>query len=362
MKTIHLAIITITLYVIIFASTNAYAACIKVNGTQSCEFGAPVLYSIKSDKLFYVNSDKPVFTITGAAYSPVNLEIDNSSGNSIFSNSIEILPPGVANYTLDISSYKPGLYSAIASAAASKVSTNFRVSQVPLLGPIIAFKTMNNTYAPGDSIAIFGVYAPNEIILISLIDPNGNVVKSVQTNSDNIGQFSSDDLKIPINAISGIWEINATHGVVYGSREIKVNSLSVIVPAIKSPLQQFKSGIAASKVVCSQGFQLVFKTEDGSPACVKSDTARILIERGWAKEDRSYNMWEITPNAVTKGTSYCRENETMLDGGYKLEKDSPIMVLNETRIVGSHGENGMEIAFFNPDKVNWLAWVWIECR
>lgn len=48
-----------------------------------------------------------------------------------------------------------------------------------------------------------------------------------------------------------------------------------------SPLEQFKSGIQASKVVCDQGFQLIFKRDDTSPACVKLDTAQKLFERGW---------------------------------------------------------------------------------
>jgi sugar lactone lactonase YvrE len=48
-----------------------------------------------------------------------------------------------------------------------------------------------------------------------------------------------------------------------------------------SPLKQFKSGTAAKNVVCVDGLTPVIKAEDGSPACVKQDTAKILIERGW---------------------------------------------------------------------------------
>jgi len=51
---------------------------------------------------------------------------------------------------------------------------------------------------------------------------------------------------------------------------------------IDSPLKQFKEGTPASKVVCSQGFQLIIKREDDSPACVQPDTANILIKHGWA--------------------------------------------------------------------------------
>jgi hypothetical protein len=50
---------------------------------------------------------------------------------------------------------------------------------------------------------------------------------------------------------------------------------------VMSPLHQFKSGIAANDVNCKQGLQLVIKAEDGSPACVKPQTAQKLVEHGW---------------------------------------------------------------------------------
>jgi hypothetical protein len=50
---------------------------------------------------------------------------------------------------------------------------------------------------------------------------------------------------------------------------------------ILSPLQQFKSGTPAKTVQCDQGFSLVIKIEDGSPACVTSQIAQALVARGW---------------------------------------------------------------------------------
>ncbi len=55
-------------------------------------------------------------------------------------------------------------------------------------------------------------------------------------------------------------------------------SAGIIIP---SPLKQFKSGVVANNVICKQDLQLIFKAEDGSPACVKPDTAQKLVERGW---------------------------------------------------------------------------------
>ncbi|NHH98061.1 hypothetical protein DYY66_2717 [Candidatus Nitrosotalea sp. FS] len=51
--------------------------------------------------------------------------------------------------------------------------------------------------------------------------------------------------------------------------------------SILPPLEQVKSGVHANEVQCRQGYALVIKAEDGSPACVYSQVAQILIQRGW---------------------------------------------------------------------------------
>lgn len=52
---------------------------------------------------------------------------------------------------------------------------------------------------------------------------------------------------------------------------------------ISSPHAQFKSGVLANNITCKQGLELIFKAEDGTPACVSQQTVQILVERGWAK-------------------------------------------------------------------------------
>ena len=49
----------------------------------------------------------------------------------------------------------------------------------------------------------------------------------------------------------------------------------------KSPRAQIRDGIVSTEVICKEGFELLLKTSDGSPACVKRLTAQKLIERGW---------------------------------------------------------------------------------
>ncbi|GEM_PF-5005168 len=56
-----------------------------------------------------------------------------------------------------------------------------------------------------------------------------------------------------------------------------------VVRITLDPLQQSKTGVAPKDVKCNEGFQLVIKAKDGSPACLKPDAADILLNHGWAK-------------------------------------------------------------------------------
>ena len=53
------------------------------------------------------------------------------------------------------------------------------------------------------------------------------------------------------------------------------------IKLVSSPLEQFKSGTPVDKIICLQDFTLVIKTENGYPACVKSQTAQRLVELEW---------------------------------------------------------------------------------
>ncbi len=65
------------------------------------------------------------------------------------------------------------------------------------------------------------------------------------------------------------------------------------------PLKQFKSGIAQGGIQCKQSFQLVLKSENDYPVCVKPQTAEKLVERGWALPVSSYTPSTYTERSFT---------------------------------------------------------------
>lgn len=91
---------------------------------------------------------------------------------------------------------------------------------------------------------------------------------------------------------SAKWEFTLEKGE-YGM-DLKIKENDTITPfsdagfSVKSgaksisPLEQFKSGISTSKIQCPYDLELVIKSSDGTPACLKPSTAQKLTARGWA--------------------------------------------------------------------------------
>ncbi len=55
------------------------------------------------------------------------------------------------------------------------------------------------------------------------------------------------------------------------------------IASFMPPLEQIPAGIELSNVQCVSGLVTVLHPDNKMPACVKPETANILIERGWAK-------------------------------------------------------------------------------
>ena len=54
----------------------------------------------------------------------------------------------------------------------------------------------------------------------------------------------------------------------------------MILPYLR-PSQQGYAGISASNVICAEGLKQMFKSSDGSPACIKPSSTDTLKKRGW---------------------------------------------------------------------------------
>ena len=57
-----------------------------------------------------------------------------------------------------------------------------------------------------------------------------------------------------------------------------------------APLKQIENGILPIDVICKEGMELVFKSNNGNPACVKSETIEKLVERNWMNVNLDKDM------------------------------------------------------------------------
>ncbi len=331
----------------LFVTNQVYAPCIEGPGINCNNYPPPSLSQIKTDKLNYEISDKPIITIMGAPDAVAHLEIDDSSSNiMLFTHDISLAPNGTARYVLDILSYKPGVYSAIVTSPISKLTTNFAVG-LSTTGSIITLNVLKDTYVQGDFITIVGTVGRNDTVQLSLIDPNDNVVTSIQTVSNDVGQYSTSALRIPTNAISGIWKITADHNVSHTAIKITVQSYASngvmkstgpVVVTLESPLKQFKSGTDPYFVICNQNLQLVIKSSDNSPACVRSSSIERLLKQGWvdAYDNNGKYLPMILPNMIkVQNTNFTINynitgNNKLLDANMDSQSKSLILSLNAT--------------------------------
>lgn len=94
-------------------------------------------------------------------------------------------------------------------------------------------------------------------------------------------------------------------GTVYG--QINPNVTSFV-----TPLKQIQLGTSPESVKCNQNLQLVIKTEDGSPACVKDTSIGKLVRQGWwVWNDKVGDTVVNTPGKKNFDNKTCAISETM---------------------------------------------------
>ena len=179
--------------------------------------------TVKMDKLTYSVSEKPVITVTGPSGSTINLVIVDPSDKQKFADIINLGPDGQTSYSFNLTAYTSGVYSAVVSHAEQKVEKEFAVGLGVGTGKII-LNTIKDAYLPGDNIIVLGTVNPNTLLQISLTDPTGVLVKSINTFSDKTGHFSSFDFKIPPFGTPGTWKLDGSSGVNHVSKFLIVKS------------------------------------------------------------------------------------------------------------------------------------------
>ena len=142
----------------------------------------------------------------------------------------------------------------------------------------------------GKTITISGVVEKGYLYTAS--ERAGNSTVSILVYNPNHELYVVDKLDVkPDGSFSYSFKIDGKLGIT-GVYEYNLTLWPLLTGStfeyVGSPLKQFKSGINVMNIQCKENLQLVFKWENGSPACVKPKTSEILNKRGWT--------WSTTPS------------------------------------------------------------------
>ena len=97
-------------------------------------------------------------------------------------------------------------------------------------------KVTQTEYNPGERILLLGSTTnANSLMTVALIDPSGNVIKSLEIASNSERMFSEERLRIPSDGEIGLWQIAITSGSNLHKVEFNVFSATEQGITIKSP-------------------------------------------------------------------------------------------------------------------------------
>ena len=178
--------------------------------------------NLEFDKLNYKENETAIITLSGKASEIISLLIidpsDKPKGDAV---SITLQPDGRETYSIDLDGFASGVYTAVISKGSAQNTEIFTVGLQVGSGEI-KINTTKEEYNPGDSILILGDTGANVLLTLTLMDPNGKEIKIKETFSDKNGKITEGTFRIPSNAISGSWIINAKSGSNFDNNEIHV--------------------------------------------------------------------------------------------------------------------------------------------
>ena len=208
-------------------SSGTYTVIIKQeNGSDAALFGigqypASVIVTLMEKINFELNS-KAILSIVSPASSNLSITILDSNDNIKITDSITSSSIGKNKYAIDLDGLDSGVYRAAVSGANIQDSVKFSIGLESASGAISLVSTKDN-YSPGESILVIGNTGNNARIIITLLDPSGNVSATTETFSDSTGSFSTNVIGIPSDGALGDWKITAHNRLDSNNVEINVS-------------------------------------------------------------------------------------------------------------------------------------------
>jgi len=208
-------------------SSGTYTVIMKQEGgSDAALFGigkypTSVIVALMEKTNFDLNS-KAILSIVGPASSNLSITILDSNDNIKMTDSITSSSIGKNKYAIDLDGLDSGVYRVAVSSTNIQDSAKFSIGLESASGAI-SLVSIKANYSPGESILVIGNTGNNARLIITLLDPSGNVSATTETFSDSTGSFSTNDIGIPSDGVLGDWKITAHNRLDSNSVEINVS-------------------------------------------------------------------------------------------------------------------------------------------
>ena len=158
----------------------------------------------------------------GVSKSQVSLILIDSANREILSESINLGQNGIEIYKIDAGKLSSGSYIINVQRGESSSEARFAVGFTTGSG-VISVQSTKSEYVQGDQMLILGsTSTPNSLLEIKIINSSGEIIKKIDTFSDQSGTFIVDNFRIPIDAEIGFWKIDVKSGSNFDSIEFEV--------------------------------------------------------------------------------------------------------------------------------------------
>ena len=237
------------------------------------------------DKLNYKSSEIAIIDFLGKPSENLSLLIISPSGNIKEQEiPVKLRADGRSTFELELSGYESGIYTAVVKKSGIETTETFSVGLQIGSGNIEA-NTTKTEYQQGESILILGNTNPNSLMTIALVDPNGKQIKSFEIPSDSVGIFTENRLKIPIDGITGKWEIKISSGTNSENIEFNVYSTNSEGITINIPKEVKAEELLQIKIITTFKTSIIVEITDDSGETIEkiscNTTKEFLCEVFW---------------------------------------------------------------------------------
>ena len=168
--------------------------------------------NIEFNKANFQSTETAMISFVGQPSSKLKMIIISPTGSMAGDEKvIELRADGRMDYELKLDGFTSGIYTAVVTKGNSQSDETFSVGLQMGSGQIDAKITQEN-YQQGGKILLLGNANPNSLLFATLINPNGIEIKKLEIASKSDGIFTEDRLKIPSNAVVGMWELVISSG------------------------------------------------------------------------------------------------------------------------------------------------------